>query len=174
VDVTVRVAEGARLEYLPQETILFDASALEQRLRVDVAPGGRYVGVETLIFGRAASGEVVAALRLRDRIDLYCDGKHVLHDAVMLHGDVAGLLQRRAVAAGARAVASVFYAAADAGGRLGAVRAALDGLAGAASCRDGVMVARIVATDGGQARRAVVACLAALRDDRPLPRVWSC
>jgi urease accessory protein len=174
VDVAVRVAAGACVEYLPQETILFDACALERRLRVDVAPDGRYVGVETLIFGRAAAGEVVGTLRLRDRIDLYRDGKHVLHDAVVLQGDVAGLLQRRAIAAGARAVATMFYVAADAGGRLDAVRAALDGVTGGASCRDGALVARIVAADGVRARRAVVTCLAALRDDRPLPRVWSC
>jgi urease accessory protein len=174
VDVAVRVAAGARVDYLPQETILFDACALERRLRVDVAPGGRYVGVETLIFGRAAAGEVVASLRLRDRIDLYCDGTHVLHDAVLLQGDVAALLQRRAIAAGARAVASVFYVAADAGARVDQVRAALGGVAGGASSRDGTLLARIVAADGAQARRAVVACLAAVRDDRALPRVWTC
>jgi urease accessory protein len=174
VDVAVRVAAGARVDYLPQETILFDACALERRLRVDVAPGGRYVGVEILIFGRAAAGEMVRTLRLRDRIDLYCDGRLALHDAVRLQGNVAALLQRRAVAGGARAVASVFYVAADAPGRVDAVRAALGGVTGGASCRDGVMVARLVAADGVQARRAVVACLAVLRDDRPLPRVWSC
>src|ERR1700712_4006543 len=43
------VGPGAGLEWLPQETILFDRSALDRRLDVDLAPDGTFLGVETLV-----------------------------------------------------------------------------------------------------------------------------
>ena len=39
---------GAALEWLPQETILFDRCALDRRLDVDLAADARFLGVETL------------------------------------------------------------------------------------------------------------------------------
>ena len=48
----LQIAEGASLEWLPQETILFDRCALDRRLDIDVAANARFLGVETLVFGR--------------------------------------------------------------------------------------------------------------------------
>ncbi len=176
VNVNITVGPGARMEYLPQETILFDACALERRLTVDMAADSFYLGVETLVFGRAASGEVVRTLRLRDTMALRRNGRLVLHDCVRLNGDAAAVLSQAATAAGGGAVASILYAGADAAARVAPLREALvgEGRHNGASCRDGVLVCRIVARDGAGARRAVLAALDVLRDKKPLPRVWSC
>ncbi len=61
-------AAGATLEWLPQETILFDACRADRTLSVDLAPSARFLGVESLLFGRQASGETMRRAWLTDRI----------------------------------------------------------------------------------------------------------
>ena len=43
------VQDGARLDYLPQETILFDRFALDRELDIDLQGDAEFVGVETAI-----------------------------------------------------------------------------------------------------------------------------
>ena len=57
VRTRIAVADGAAVEWLPQETILFDRCALDRRLHVELAADAWFLGVETLVFGRAAMGE---------------------------------------------------------------------------------------------------------------------
>ena len=174
VSTHLAVAPGAALEWLPQETILFDRCALYRRLTVDVAPDGWFLGVESLVFGRAAMGEVVHETGLRDLIEVRRGGRLLLHDAVRLEGPAAPLLARAAGAAGGGAVATLVHVAPEAETRLDAVRAALATFDAGASAWDGLLVARIVAANGACLREAVVAGLATLRGGRTLPRVWLC
>lgn len=168
------VEPGAALEWLPQETILFDACVLDRRLTVELAPQSWFLGVETLVFGRALMGEAVRNATLRDVIHVSQGGRLLLHDAIRLDGLVQPVLDHPAVAAGGRAVATLIHAAPDAPARLDDVRAALAPWDAGASVMDELLVARVVAQDGACARAAIVAGLAALRGGRPLPRVWSC
>jgi urease accessory protein len=171
VRTSIVVGPGAAAEWLPQETILFDRCALDRRLTIDVAPGASFLGVEMLIFGRAAMGERVVTARLRDLIEVRRGGDLLLHDAIRMDGEVDRLLERTAVAGGARAVAIVVHVAPDAERRLDAVRAAANC---GASAWNRMLIARIVAPDGATSRREVMAVLSVLRDGRPLPRVWLC
>ena len=171
---TIEVADGASLEWLPQETILFDGSALRRRLEVDVADGGWFLGVESLVFGRTAMGEAVRRVALNDLFQIRRAGRMLLHDRIRFEGDVAAALGRRAVGAGACAVATLVLVAPEAAVRVEALRAALAPFEAGASAWDGMLVARIVAKDGACLRAGVVAGLAVLRAGRPLPRVWSC
>ena len=174
VQTALHVAEGAALEWLPQETILFDGCALDRRLDLHLAPGARFLGVEMLVFGRTRMGETVQSASLRDTIRLQRDGALLWHDAIRLEGPVQAVLDRPAVAAGGRAVATLLLAAPEAPSRLDALRAALAPFEAGASALDGLLIARIVAPDGACARAAIVAGLAAVRGGRPLPRLWSC
>lgn len=170
------VSAGAHGAWLPQETILFDRAALDRVLEIEMAAGATVVGLETIVFGRAASGERVAGLRLSDVIRVRVDGRLRLHDAVRLDGDAGGLLPRAAVANGASAAATLFYVGSDAEARLNAVRAALTGVPGeaGASAWDGALMVRAVAPDSAALRATTVPALSVLRDGRPLPRVWAC
>lgn len=177
VTTTLGIGEGAVAEWLPQETILFDGARLERSLSVSLAPGARFLAVEALVFGRTARGEVLREGAVSDRVTVRRGGALILADRLALSGDIAGILARPAIAAGAAAVASLLHVAPDAEAARDRLRAALAGLCGAeggASLRDGIVIARIVARDGLALRRAVVAALAAVRHDRPLPRVWQC
>ncbi len=174
VSTHLAIAPGAALEWLPQETILFDRCALRRRLTVDVARDGWFLGVESLVFGRTAMGEEVGAASVRDLIEVRRSGRLLLHDAVRFEGPVAALLARTAGAANGRAVTTLIHVAADAEARLDAARAALQPFDAGVSAWDGLLVARIVAPDGACLREAVVAGLSALRGGRELPRVWLC
>ena len=170
------VAAGASAEWLPQETILFDGAALDRALEIELDGSASFLGVEWLLFGRAAMGEFIRHGWLRDRIILRRNGRMVLRDAIRMEGDMSALLVRAATGNGARAVATIILASPDAGTRIDALRPVLgecDAEAGV-SAWDGMLVARLAARDGASLRRAVVAGLAMLRDGRPLPRVWTC
>ena len=169
------VAPEAGLEWLPQETILFDGTAMRRRLAVDLAGDAWFLGVESLVFGRTAMGETVQSARIDDLIEVRRDGRLILHDRVRFAGAVAPVLARRAVGAGSCAAATIVHVGA---GCRGAARrgagGAWPGATAGASAWDGMLLARIVARDGACLREAVVATLNVLRDGRPLPRVWLC
>jgi urease accessory protein len=151
---------------------------VDRGLRVDVAPDAWFLGVETLVFGRAAMGEQVARGRVRDVIRVRRAGRLLLHDAVRLDGPIAAHLARPAVARGARAVATLIHVAPDAAASLATLRAALAGAEAmaeaGASAWDGMLLARILAPDGAALRALVVAALQSIRGERRLPRVWMC
>ncbi|MEH1926952.1 urease accessory protein UreD [Nostoc sp.] len=55
--IEMQVDAGACLEWLPQETILFNGAIYRQDLRVELAIGGSWLGWEITRFGRSARGE---------------------------------------------------------------------------------------------------------------------
>ena len=174
VDNEVRVEAGAALEWLPQETILFDGSAARRTLSVHLAADAWFLGVESLVFGRSAMGETVQRADVAELIEVRRDRRLLLHDRIRLSGNVADLLARKAVGAGAAAVATLIHVAQHAERELDTMRSALAGHEAGASAWDGMLIARIVAANGACLRAAVVAGLGVLRAGRPLPRVWSC
>jgi urease accessory protein len=54
--VSARLAEGARLEWLPLETIAYDACIAENSLRFELAPGAMMMGWDLLALGLPAAG----------------------------------------------------------------------------------------------------------------------
>jgi urease accessory protein len=177
VRTRIAMADGAAAEWLPQDTILFDRCALDRELQVDLADSASFLGVETLVFGRSAMGETVDQARLRDAISIRRGGRLVLSDAIRLDGDVNALLRRPAIAAGAKAMATLWYVARDAAAVLESLRAtfvAAHTVQCGASAWDGMLVARFLATDAASLRLPVVAALRALRAGRSVPRVWLC
>jgi urease accessory protein len=118
----------------------------------------------------------VARARLADTIRVRRAGRLLLHDAIRLTGEIAAVLARPATAAGGAAIATLVHVAPDAETRLDALRAAVAAAPAdiGASAWDGMLVARVVATDGARLRATLLAALAPLRDGRAMPRVWQC
>ncbi len=164
-------AREAVLHWLPQETILFDRCALDRRLRIEMPASARFLGVETLVFGRTAMGERLASGRLTDRWDLFRDGRRVFADALRLDGDLPARLASPFGAAGCGALATVVYAAPDAAAHLADLRAGLPALSGLSCPTDGVLLARLLATDSYALRAQLVPLLERLAR-APIPKVW--
>jgi len=171
VTTRLSVEAGARIDWLPQETILYDGSALDRRLVIDMAADARLLLVEPVIFGRAAMGEVLRAAAFRDRIAIDRDGVPLYRDGVAFTGDIAARLARPGVGGGAGAMASLVYVGADAEAHLAPLRDLLPAEAGASLIRPGVLALRLLAPDGYDLRQALVPALRRLTQDA-LPRSW--
>ncbi len=67
-----RIGAGAALEWLPQESIVFDGARGAMDSRIRLAEGARFIGWEVLCLGRRASGERFShgELRLATRIEI--------------------------------------------------------------------------------------------------------
>lgn len=169
--VTLSVAAGGHLAWLPQETILFDQARLSRHIDIDLAENASLIMAEAALFGRAAMGEAVEQGFVADRWRLRRGGRLVYADALRLDGAVADKLARRAVTGGGIALATVLIAP---GGeaQLSAVRALEEQFVGEVgiSAWNGIAVARLCAKDGAGLRHDLIAVLAAL--GTTVPRLW--
>lgn len=169
VDVSLTIGDGAKLRWLPQETILFDGAALQRTISARLGAGATLLAVESVILGRIESGETVGSARLRDRWRIWRGGE-------LLHGEdlrFDGLPPDSAATLGpCRAFANVVRIGVDAEAQLDQVRRAI-GDAGAASAWNGKLVARMAAKDGFTLRKALVPALSVLAGGVSLPKVWS-
>ena len=171
VDVSLNAGAGARIDWLPQETILFDGGALARTLTADLAADARLLAVEAVILGRTAMAETVRAGELRDRWRIRRDGRLMFADDLHFGGDMTALTALAPVLSGAATFASLLLVAEDAARFLDPLRAVI-GSAGGASAFDGKLFCRIIAKDGLALRRILMPAIAALRDGAPCPRVW--
>lgn len=169
VDVVLQVADGGRIDWLPQETILFDSSAISRRMTVDLTGSGQCLIVEPVIFGRVAMGEVVHNLHLTDQWRIRRDGVLIFADALRLTGDAAALLARPAIAGGAGAMATLVLASPTAAALIGSLD--LPETAGASLLADDLLLIRLLAEDGFTLRRSLIPLIEAL-SAAPIPRVW--
>jgi urease accessory protein len=172
VDVTLTVATGGALTWLPQETILFNRARLRRTIDVDLADDARLILAEAVIFGRTAMGEHVEHGLLHDRWRVRRGGRLAYAESVRLDGGIAAKLAEPAVAKGGVAMASVLVIPGDEA-TVSAVRALGEHPRGevGASAWNGLAAVRLVATDGAALRHDLVAVLATLRG-AALPRLW--
>ena len=175
----LRAGPGATLEWLPQETILFDGGALDRRLEIDLAPDATFIGVEPLILGRAAMGETVREARFRDAWRLRIDGRLVWADGLRLEGRIDEIAALPASFGGRLCAATAVVAGPGAEGAMLSARNLLPrspepgaSALGAASRVNGVAVVRILARDG-RALRGILAPLLELWRGGSLPRPWT-
>lgn len=89
--MTVRAQSGALVEWLPQETLLFDGARAAIGLTVELAGDARFVGWDVTCLGRIASGERFASGRLRQRFELVRDGSLLWCERSSLEGGARAL-----------------------------------------------------------------------------------
>jgi len=169
IAVTLDVGEGARLDWLPQETILFDRARLSRRIDVELAADASLLMAEAVVFGRSAMGEAMLAGFFADRWRVRRAGKLIFADSARLDGAIAEKLAAAAVAAGGIAIATVLIAPAD-DAKLSALRALPFAGEVGVSAWNGITVARLCAKEGAALRHDLVALLAAL--GQRVPRLW--
>lgn len=172
-EIALNLGPGAWLDWLPQETILYDGARLLRDTTVDLAPDAGCLLLEMIVLGRLAMGESPRHLHLRDRRVVRRGGRVIHHDALALDDDALARMTGAAMTGGAPAMATLAMIAPHAPDLLAAARAALaePGVTAAASAPPGRLVIRLLAADGWPLRRQINRLLRALRPD-PLPRIW--
>jgi len=172
IDVSLEVAAGASLAWLPQETILFDRARLSRSIEVDLAADARLKLAEGIVFGRSGMGETVDEGALFDRWRIRRGGKLVYAESVRLDGAIAGKLAQAAVTKGGVAVATVLIVPGD-DATVAAIRALQDQFVGevGVSAWNGIAAARLCAADGAALRHDLTHVMTAVRG--ALPRIWT-
>jgi urease accessory protein len=69
-ELAFQLEEGADLEWLPQELVVYADGLYEQRTRVNLAPGAGWLGAELVRLGRTAAGESLGAGRWRSLLEI--------------------------------------------------------------------------------------------------------
>jgi urease accessory protein len=93
IGVSLDIASGASLAWLPQETILFDHARLSRTIEVDLAPDAKLVLAEAIVFGRTGMGETWRRA-LFDRWRVRRGGKLIYAETVRLEGAYCGAAGR--------------------------------------------------------------------------------
>ena len=177
--VDLALHAGAWLEWLPQETILFDGARFRRETRITLAADARLLAAEIVVFGRAARGERLTAGHYLDRWRVERDGRLLWCDAVGWADDPAGALGHPAGFAGAGAMATVVFAGPTAPQHLASSRSALETARsrGGATVVNGLLVARFLADTAQTLRSDLAQLWCTLRVEAGklppvLPRTW--
>ncbi|MBR8830331.1 MAG: Urease accessory protein UreD [Chroococcopsis gigantea SAG 12.99] len=85
-DLEINVGKGACLEWLPQETIIFNGADYEQNSRVNLAPDAQWLGWDITRLGRTARGEEFLQGLWRCHTEIYRDGQPLWIDRQFLQG----------------------------------------------------------------------------------------
>ncbi|MFT3931783.1 MAG: urease accessory protein UreD [Spongiibacteraceae bacterium] len=107
-----KVSAGATLEWLPQETILFDAARVRMSARVELAADAKFAGWEMLCFGRRAAGEKFAQGHLQQHVQIWRDDELLWNEAANLEAGSRAMLSP--VGLNGHTISAVFLVAAGA------------------------------------------------------------
>lgn len=171
--VAASVGAGGHLDWVPQETILYDQSHLVRDTKIDLAGDASCLLCDSVILGRHAMGEDPAHARLTDHRLIRRDGRPVWADTLHIDADVLAQRANPALLGSARCFAVIVLVAQGAADLLPALRRVLTqpGTRSAASGWGGKCVLRILAQDSWPLKQQILRALGVLRRGA-LPRVW--
>jgi len=171
--VRLRAAAGGAIEWLPQETIFYDAASVDLEHDVDLAAGSTYIGSEVLCFGRVAAGEAFSSGRITQRTRIRRDGRLLWWEqGILTPAGIASPLGMN----GHTVCATFIAVGRPVPGALQASVRAIDPQLALSQVKS-VFVARFLGDDGEKARAVMARVWQLLRPhllDRPAcpPRIW--
>jgi urease accessory protein len=177
----LKVADGAKLAWFPQETIIFNWARLHRETRIDISPGAELVALEWLVFGRAAHGEQIVGGHLRDRWRVMQDGRLLWADTFHVGEEVFPHLNRKALLGNCKAIATLIFFGPELAKRLELLRSvsvSLDCLC-AATAVNGLIIVRLAAETSSNLKFALRTLLNEVEPEFGagpfrVPKMWSC
>lgn len=175
VRISATIAAGAHLDWLPQETILYEAAHINRRIEFDLAIGASALLVESLVLGRLAMGERPAHAKLSDHRMIRRNGRPFWAETLCIDAAVLEQSDAPVYRSGARAMAVIAFVADGAADAATTLRAlpVHGGAQMAVSGWDGRCLIRILAPDSWPMRQQIIRVISTLRR-APMPRVWQC
>jgi urease accessory protein len=172
LNIALKVASGAHLSWLPQETIVFDQARVTRRIDLDLADSASLLLCEIVVFGRSAMGERVMQGEFTDRWRLRRGGRLVFAENIRLDGDIGAKLAKPAIAKGGVAIGTALIVPGDEAlvERIRALSGTFGGEVGI-STWNGFAMARFCAQDAMRLRADMMAVLGSASGKR-LPRLW--
>jgi urease accessory protein len=181
ITTKLNVGHGAKLAWLPHETIVFNHARLCRRIEIEVSPGSELLALECLVLGRAAHGEKLSAGAISDTWQVRKNGRLQWSDTFRLTDEVFSQLFRKALLWDSTAIATLLYFGSDLEARLQLIRdqsAAFDCQCGA-TLVGGMVVARLAAKSSFELKAALSNLLQELGEKLApgpfrVPKMWSC
>jgi urease accessory protein len=180
VATKLKVHAGARLAWLPQETITYDGARLQRSTHIELSSTGELLALEWLVLGRAAHGEEMIAGHVSDAWRVMKDGRLIWADTFRVTDDVFSSLRSRALLADFGVIGTLIYLGPDIGSRLQLTRerALLPTGQCAATVIGDLLITRVAARTSGELKDGLRRLLVQFeRPDRScsfrFPRMWS-
>jgi len=85
---TVRAESNSAIEWLPQETILFEGARVHLKTRVELSGTATFIGWDILCLGRPACGERFSTGTCRQHFELWRDGQPLILERNRYDGDI--------------------------------------------------------------------------------------
>jgi len=178
--VSLELAAGAKFEWLPQETIVFNGALARQDFAVALGDRSVYLGQDIVCLGRRASGETFSEGYYSQRASISRNGKMIWRDCFDFDGK-SGVLETPAGLCGKHVYGTMTVADERASAQwLKAVREVLSDAAGqtAATLLPGVLVIRRIGDSTERVRQVFLRAWEVLRPlafGRParIPRLWN-
>jgi urease accessory protein len=177
--VVLRAEAGACIEWLPQETIVFDDALADMGCEVHLSADARFIGWEILCLGRTGSGERFARGECRLATTLWRDGRPLWLERARIPGGAA-LLDSPVGLRGQPVCGTLVAAAPAIGDDLLSACRAIDPTAGDGSVTrlPGALVARYLGASSEAAKRYFATLWRVLRPALAgraacEPRIWS-
>jgi len=171
------VGKEACVEWLPQETIVFDGALADLCTEVRLAEGARFIGWDVLCLGRTGSGERYTRGECRLRTAVKREGGLLWHERGRI--EAGGAIMNAAAGLGGHSVCGTLYAVAEFGpGDVAACRAIAPAAGEAAvSLLPGVLLARYLGDSSEAAKRYFIRLWQLLRPAiggraAVEPRIW--
>jgi urease accessory protein len=172
----LRVSDAV-LEWLPQETIVFDGAKARTSTRIDLAGHSRFIGWEILCLGRPVVQERFSTGELQQDFLIHHDGRPLLLDRLRLSGDSPALAARWGLADAQAMGTMLMYP--GVGADLAALRAVqVDDVRFAMTLVGGVLHCRALAAQAESIRQLFTALWLQLRHSllghaALAPRIWA-
>jgi len=85
--VSLKVSDGATLEWLPQETIVFEGANIISNVKVDLSNNARFIGWEILVLGRPAASESFTEGQALLQWQIFRDGEPLFLEKIRLDSE---------------------------------------------------------------------------------------
>ena len=171
IDVRLNLRQNSSLDWLPQETILFDRSALKREITVNMHDTSKLFMVESIILGRCAMGEILTDNSFADHWRIFQNNKIRYAESLKLSN--ASELSGFATLGENKALATLLYVGSNAEEKLLHMRSLLKkcNLVSGTSAWDGKLVTRLISDSPQRLRAALIFIISEFRK-KQLPRVW--
>jgi urease accessory protein len=177
----LKVAEAARLSWLPQETILFNTARICRNTEIEASSGAEVLAVEWIVLGRSAYGEQIVNGQITDSWRVKIDGRLIWADSLRCVDETYPHLHKKALLSRFRAIGTLVYLGRDLDDRLESIRGIIPSLkcCCGATLVSGAMIVRFAAETAFELRLALYRVLERFRLDLGpgpfrVPKMWSC
>tara|TARA_B100001057_G_scaffold482066_1_gene556879 strand:- start:997 stop:1962 length:966 start_codon:yes stop_codon:yes gene_type:complete len=105
----IEVGVNSSVSWMPLETIFFNGGKYRRRINIDLKYGSNFLGIETIIFGRKAMGEIVNKGELDDGWQIHKNGQLLYSDFNRITGNINKKISKPFISKGNNIFCNIVY-----------------------------------------------------------------